>query len=634
MKGLSVSVKIIIGIAFVVILVLGISSSINIFSVKTEQYEILHNRISTTTERLSVQTVSYVWDFNDLDAERTLNYEFSDNSIVAIDIIASDGSNFLTIRRDDSWNSIRKQLDDDFYKHNYSSESATLIHNNNEIATITVYYTDTFAKQEIKKQILNSLLEIIILLFIIIIALIYIVRILISKPLHELLAKFEDISKGEADLSCHIIVNSHDEMGKLACSFNRFVEKLHAIIQKVAITNKIVLDEVLSLSEISNNLVENADSIKIQSESVSSSVSEISAYGFSISNSTNLTSNAVKSSTEVSDNIALDINEVATGIQAITNNLTENNNFIQSVFGNIEQINTNIDGVVSDVNNSASAIEEMSASLSEISINMQRANNISKDADGQSIKTMEIMQELQSSAQEIGKIVDVINTIADQTNMLALNATIEAASAGEAGKGFAVVANEVKALAKQTGDATDRIAQQILGVQQNTSNAVDSMDQISHTIRQLYEISSNITQSVEQQNIATNEISSSVARAADNSKAVSEFAGNIRTSIQQLSESSEEILSTTIIISTKTNQAANATNDFTKTTQEINKMVNDVDNITVEINNGLNEISSNVNNLNTLSDNNSFIATTMNENSEKLKSSIQEIDEIIGSFKL
>ena len=61
---------------------------------------------------------------------------------------------------------------------------------------------------------------------------------------------------------------------------------------------------------------------------------------------------------------------------------------------------TNIDGVVSDVNNSASD-EEMSASLSEISINMQRANNISKDADGQSIKTMEIMQELQSSAQEI-----------------------------------------------------------------------------------------------------------------------------------------------------------------------------------------------------------------------------------------
>ena len=102
-------------------------------------------------------------------------------------------------------------------------------------------------------------------------------------------------------------------MGKLACSFNHL--SITCNYSKVAIANKIVLDEVLSLSEISNNLVENADSIKINL-GFSSSVSEISAYGLQFQTH-NLTSNAVKSSTEVSDNIALDINEVATGLKQL-----------------------------------------------------------------------------------------------------------------------------------------------------------------------------------------------------------------------------------------------------------------------------------------------------------------------------
>jgi methyl-accepting chemotaxis protein len=87
-----------------------------------------------------------------------------------------------------------------------------------------------------------------------------------------------------------------------------------------------------------------------------------------------------------------------------------------------------------------------------------------------------LIQSLLGRAQEVGKITQVINEIADQTNLLALNAAIEAARAGEAGRGFAVVADEVRRLAERTSDATTEIAQTIGEMLSETGSAVDAMD--------------------------------------------------------------------------------------------------------------------------------------------------------------
>ena len=119
--------------------------------------------------------------------------------------------------------------------------------------------------------------------------------------------------------------------------------------------------------------------------------------------------------------------------------------------------------------------------------------------------------ELGTAATEIGKVIEVIQDIAEQTSLLALNATIEAARAGDAGKGFAVVATEVKELAKQTAAATEDIRRRIEGIQTSTGQAVRSIGEITEVIKKVNEVSRTIASAVEEQSITTKEIAKNVA---------------------------------------------------------------------------------------------------------------------------
>lgn len=172
------------------------------------------------------------------------------------------------------------------------------------------------------------------------------------------------------------------------------------------------------------------------------------------------------------------------------------------------------DSAMNDVESLAAAAEHLPGAVEEIARQVSQSTHIAGQAVEEARAANRLVQSLSDSATRIGEVVGVISGVAAQTNLLALNATIEAARAGEAGKGFAIVANEVKSLANQTAKATEDIAAQISAVQAATGDAVKAIESITATVERINEISSGITAAVEEQRVATQDIASTVRRAA------------------------------------------------------------------------------------------------------------------------
>ncbi|MBI5263502.1 MAG: MCP four helix bundle domain-containing protein [Bradyrhizobium sp.] len=200
-----------------------------------------------------------------------------------------------------------------------------------------------------------------------------------------------------------------------------------------------------------------------------------------------------------------------------------------------EEATTNVQSV-------AGATEELSSSVGEISRQVQESARIAADAVGQARKTNDKVAELSRSAARIGDVIELIDNIAEETNLLALNATIEAARAGEAGRGFAVVASEVKALAEQTGKATTEIGQQITGIQAATKESVGAIKEISDVIEKLSEISSTIAAAVEEQGAATQEIARNVQHAAVGTQEVSSNIVDVQRGATETGSASARVL--------------------------------------------------------------------------------------------
>ncbi|WP_339335425.1 PAS domain-containing methyl-accepting chemotaxis protein [uncultured Maricaulis sp.] len=189
----------------------------------------------------------------------------------------------------------------------------------------------------------------------------------------------------------------------------------------------------------------------------------------------------------------------------------------------------------------AAAAEELSASFQEVGHQVTGALDVAKQAVNETRETAAVIDTLSTAAQSIGQVVELINSIAEQTNLLALNATIEAARAGEAGKGFAVVASEVKNLAGQTANAIENITKQITAVQDNTVGAVEAIGRIGGVIGQIEEIAAGISAAVEEQVAVTQDISRNMGEASADVSRVSEAVTDIARGNEELQVSADEI---------------------------------------------------------------------------------------------
>ncbi|NWC67719.1 methyl-accepting chemotaxis protein [Pseudomonas sp. P7758] len=219
---------------------------------------------------------------------------------------------------------------------------------------------------------------------------------------------------GAGDLSARLNVSSHDEIGQLARSFNQMGEALSTMVAHIRKAAEDVNSRAQALSGLSGGAYEGMEQQSGEITSMAGAVEEFSA-----------------TSLNIADNM-----------------------------GNTERL---AQDNAQQTRIGRTSMQEASSSLEHIATALN--------------STATVINTLGQRSQEIGGIVGVITAIAEQTNLLALNAAIEAARAGEQGRGFAVVADEVRNLASRTRQATDEISGMIQSIQQETGNAISTMEQ-------------------------------------------------------------------------------------------------------------------------------------------------------------
>jgi methyl-accepting chemotaxis protein len=215
-----------------------------------------------------------------------------------------------------------------------------------------------------------------------------------------------------------------------------------------------------------------------------------------------------------------------------------------------------------NVRSVADATEELGVSIHAINQQAIQTRGVVQRAAEIAQSAYALGNQLSAGSSRIGDVVKLIRDVAEQTNLLALNATIEAARAGPAGRGFAVVANEIKQLASQTAKATEDITAQIAAIQISTTEAVNVIGSINAVTDDIARFTTAVASSVEQQNNAAQMITRNVQGAAIG---VTELAGNMTEVTRAIGETNRfatEVIEVAHTLAAQTGTIDRAVDDF------------------------------------------------------------------------
>lgn len=322
---------------------------------------------------------------------------------------------------------------------------------------------------------------------------------LVTRPLHRLLTRIEQLADGDGDLRVRLEVASRDELGRLSQAFNRFLDKLQPLISEVGRVTGEVASSAKNLADMAgaNDRLINSEHAAV--DQVSTAATEMSAAVHEVARSAQGAADAVRSAEAQSRDGA---RVVGATIQSIRQLAHE----VESASGTI--------------------------------------------------------QALEQEAGKIGEVLAVIRGIAEQTNLLALNAAIEAARAGEQGRGFAVVADEVRALAARTQESTKDIQEMIERLHRGVQNAVkathagsvkarESVEQAAgvdqalsdtgDSLQRINDMAAQIATACEEQSSVTEEIARNISDIRELSNEASQTSQQSNAASQRLSELSSDL---------------------------------------------------------------------------------------------
>ncbi|WP_132977457.1 methyl-accepting chemotaxis protein [Thiobaca trueperi] len=446
----------------------------DVLRVRADEGARLDRDVAAALDRLGAGLPKPLWDLTMTTVQDMMRGEMGQSAVLGITVLGTDGRPVTTLVRDGE---IKEAGQLPELTGTYL-ESRELTFRDGDVTQslgrVAVLISDQPLRQAVVQAVMRNVQIAILLNVILVLSMGFILNRMVLDPLAAILARVQDIADGEGDLSKLVESGRRDELGQLGDALNRFIGSIRQIVTEV--------DEVVK------GLANSADDAR-----------------------------------ETADGLNRQLGRQQEDLYSLTTALTQFRATTEEVARNAALASESGDQAGNRANLGLEQVREANRSNSELADTVDRASTV--------------IAELRQNTDAISGILDVIRSIADQTNLLALNAAIEAARAGEHGRGFAVVADEVRVLSQRTQHSTSQIQETIAGLEERTAQAVRAMAEGKHKAERSVEQASGAGGAFDEIHAAIQNIvqmMAGVATAAEQQSAtVAEIERNV-TNIQQV----------------------------------------------------------------------------------------------------